>query len=203
MRNFRKRILGFRSTFATSWWRAFLLGTLPFMAMVLADRLVNGYRVSDGNAYEAGKGHRTERERTERLIRVLPSLMGSSLQKMDVLCIGPRGGAELLLLWLYGIRWRRMTALDVAPRNRKVAQGDMHRIPYAGGSFDLLYAAFVVTYGRWEEAFREFRRVVKPGGLVALAWATDRRPIMADAEAVFGPPIWREATTYSYFIASP
>lgn len=214
MRRLRKRILGFRSAFATSWWRAFLLGTLPFMALTLADRLVSGYRASGVEAYEVGKGHRTERERTERLTRILPSLMGRPLHDMDVLCVGPRGGAELLLLWLYGVRWQRLTAVDLVPRHRKVGRGDMHRMPYADGSFDLIYAAFVITYGRWAEALREIRRVLRPSGLVALAWATSpehESPTMGEALTELGT--WTSTlhfqtavigrTTYHYLIVAP
>jgi SAM-dependent methyltransferase len=43
-------------------------------------------------------------------------------------------------------------------------QGDAHRLPFADGSFDLLWGNAVLHHLRLDDAAREVRRVVRPGG---------------------------------------
>lgn len=91
-----------------------------------------------------------------------------------------------LLAELVGDRGR-LAALDLAPENIEVVQqrlaawrldrrvgacvGSLAALPYPDGSFDLLWCANVLQYFADDElpaVLAEFRRVVRPGGVVAV-----------------------------------
>jgi ubiquinone/menaquinone biosynthesis C-methylase UbiE len=74
----------------------------------------------------------------------------------------------------------RMTPLDLGREGleyarsyglERLVQGDIRALPFATASFDALVSMDVVVHlerGREGEAFSEFARVLKPGGLLAL-----------------------------------
>jgi SAM-dependent methyltransferase len=56
-------------------------------------------------------------------------------------------------------------------------------LPFADGSFDLVYANFVVEHlARPERAFSEWRRVLRPGGSLVLLTSNRASPLMAAAD---------------------
>ena len=64
-----------------------------------------------------------------------------------------------------GLEYARGYSLD------RLVQGDMTQLPFADASFDTLVSMDVVVHlprGEEHRAFREFHRVLKPGGLLAL-----------------------------------
>lgn len=62
----------------------------------------------------------------------------------------------------------RMEVCD-SPVARDFIEGDAYALPFADGSFDLVWCAeSLITLDRPMEALAEFRRVVRPGGLVAV-----------------------------------
>lgn len=104
-----------------------------------------------------------------------------------VLDAGCGGGNFLPLLAQLVGREGRLCALDLAPENvervgRRVAEGQIPRrveacvgavtrLPYQDGSFDAVWNANVSQYladDEFRAALAEFRRVVRPGGLVAV-----------------------------------
>lgn len=74
----------------------------------------------------------------------------------------------------------KLVSLDLAPEGlryaqqrglRGLTQGDIRSLPYASGSFEVLLVLDVITHLEAEEteqAFREFARVLAPGGLLLL-----------------------------------
>jgi SAM-dependent methyltransferase len=56
-------------------------------------------------------------------------------------------------------------------------------LPFADGSFDLVYANFVVEHlARPERAFSEWRRLLRPGGTLVLLTSNRASPLMAAAD---------------------
>ena len=56
-------------------------------------------------------------------------------------------------------------------------EGSIESIPYDDDTFDWAWSADCVGYGPWEpkQLLKEFKRVVKPGGLLAIiAWSSER-----------------------------
>ena len=171
LRALGKRVRGFQSSMVLPWWSIFRLRPLPFALATLRGARLGGVITSTPvEAYEEAKGHRVERERTERLLRLFASIQGFVPAAARLLDVGPRSLAEPLLLRLYG--FSHITAIDLVPKHPSIRRGDMHALPFADATFDVVYCAFTVTYGTPARALAEFRRVLRPGGLLALAWGT-------------------------------
>jgi SAM-dependent methyltransferase len=72
----------------------------------------------------------------------------------------------------------QVTGVEISPEQLRAAvqapgveyrQGDAQRLPFPDGSFDLVYARFLLEHvGDPLEALREMRRVARPGGRVAV-----------------------------------
>src|SRR5690606_33442454 len=63
----------------------------------------------------------------------------------------------------------RATAAGRGLTNVTFGEADVHQLPYAEGSFDVVHAHQVLQHvGDPVQALREMRRVVRPGGLVAV-----------------------------------
>lgn len=111
------------------------------------------------------------RVRTERLMSIV-RCVGGVPADAKLLCIGPRNEAELLLLDLYGFRLENVTGIDLFSYSPKIRCMDMHRLEFPDNSFDIVYAAWALTYSsNIAQACAEIARVVKPGGIVAVAIA--------------------------------
>jgi len=97
----------------------------------------------------------------------------------------------------------RMEGCD-SPVARESVEGDAYRLPFADASFDLVWCAeSLITLDRPMEALAEFRRVVRPGGLVAILetdemhrviinWSVElelalNRAVVASAKVQHGP----------------
>jgi hypothetical protein len=86
-----------------------------------------------------------------------------------LLCIGPRSEGEILRAWAHGFSKANITAVDLISYSPWIDVGDMHQLPYADNSFDMLMSGWVLAYSESpERAAREMVRVVRPGGLVAV-----------------------------------
>jgi arsenite methyltransferase len=100
---------------------------------------------------------------------------------------GCGGGSFLPLLAELVGPTGRITAIDIAPENiqrveQRIRQGefacpvdtrvaDVTTLPFPDAAFDGLWCAAVTSYlsdAQLMDAFREFRRVVRPGGLIAV-----------------------------------
>lgn len=112
-----------------------------------------------------------DRDRTERLMNVLRSIQGLERPLARVLSLGPRNEAEILLLSLYGFDRRRITGVDLFSYSPRIRPMDMQHLEFAPDSFDLVYAAYTITYAdKVETVCDEILRVVRDGGLVALSF---------------------------------
>ena len=88
---------------------------------------------------------------------------------MKVLCIGPRTEGEILNLYALGFLPENVFAIDLFSYSPWVDIGDMHDLPYADNSFDLVLMGWVLAYSRApEKAAAEVARVSRPGGYVAI-----------------------------------
>lgn len=109
--------------------------------------------------------------RTNALIRplsVIPKIQWR-LPEATVLSVGPRSETDLLNLVAHGFRWQSITGIDLITYSPRIKLGDMHNMPFADDSFDVVVASRVLGYSETPgRAAAEFIRVSKPGGLVAI-----------------------------------
>lgn len=152
------------------------------------------------------------RRRTERIMRLLPSVGGLDRKAAKVLCVGPRNEAEVLLLRCYGFQGKNITAIDLFTYSPLIRLMDMHSLQFPDNSFDLIYCAFTLRYSSDPaRAVREMIRCGKGEGLVVVVFIkpvnSRMRPggVSAHAKfegglddvlALFGPSVgnvlWRE-----------
>jgi len=138
------------------------------IALDAYEQIANAYEgVTRSNAYNAGY----ERPAT---LSLLPPLLG--LRVLDAGC-GPGYYAEWMLA-----RGAQVTALDVSPRMVQLARQRLgagvdvrlvdlcQPLELPDGSFSVVLAALVVHYLRdWAALFREFARVLRPGGCLVFS----------------------------------
>ncbi|WP_186002381.1 class I SAM-dependent methyltransferase [Mycobacterium sp. KBS0706] len=111
-------------------------------------------------------------ERSLRLIWPLAAQAAGDrvdLRDQQVLSIGPRTEGELFNLVAHGFRLRNITGLDLITYSPRIQLGDMHAMPYAAASFDIILAGWVISYSDHKQrAAHEILRVAKPGAIVAI-----------------------------------
>lgn len=106
--------------------------------------------------------------RMERLIRPLVSIETVDADS-DVLVVGPRTEADLLLLIGYGLKSGKVRGLDLISYSPWIDLGDMHAMPYEDDSFDVSILGWVLAYSAEpEKVADELVRVTRDGGLVAI-----------------------------------
>ena len=90
---------------------------------------------------------------------------------LKVLSVGPRSENELFLLMSIGFKPENITGLDLISYSPLVRLGDMHDMPMADDSFDVVMLGWVLTYSEdIPKAVSEVLRVAKPGAYVAIGW---------------------------------
>lgn len=135
------------------------------------------------NRVEIDSGAFASAARTLRLINPLSSIQDVFLRaaNMKVLSIGPRTEMELLHLVGVGFHPKNITAVDLISTSPWIELGDMHALPYADRSFDVVISGWVLGYSKdGQKAVDELVRVTKDGGLVAIGCTYN--PIAADIE---------------------
>lgn len=86
-----------------------------------------------------------------------------------VLIVGPRTENEILLYLSHGFAPGKVRGLDLMSYSPWVDVGDMHAMPYADNSFDVVLFSWVLGYSSNQgKAVVEAVRVVRPGGLVGI-----------------------------------
>jgi SAM-dependent methyltransferase len=104
--------------------------------------------------------------RNERLL--FGALVREDLSRTRVLVLGCRSEEELLMFQGYG--FERPRAVDLISYSPWIELGDMHALPYAGASFELVFCAYTLSYSEDpSQAAREMLRVVADGGTIAIA----------------------------------
>lgn len=114
--------------------------------------------------------------RTLRLINPLTSLepVYSAAPQLKVLSIGPRTEMELLHLIGVGFSMHNLFAIDLISSSPMIETGDMHKLPYADGAFDVVISSWVLGYSSNPKlAVDEMVRVTKHNGLVAVGMTYD------------------------------
>lgn len=109
--------------------------------------------------------------RPDKLVNVLKSLdwVVSKRDELKVLSIGPRSEIEIFSLIAGGFRAENIRGLDLISYSPFVDLGDMHSMPYAEKSFDIVILGWVLAYSKDNlRAVSEVLRVLKPGGMVAV-----------------------------------
>ena len=106
--------------------------------------------------------------RMELLIRPL-SVIESVPRDAKILVIGPRNEYDLLLLAANGFSFRNVHGLDLISYSPKIDLGDMHAMPYADGTWDVVLCGWTLSYSATpNKAAKEILRVVKDGGVVGI-----------------------------------
>lgn len=109
--------------------------------------------------------------RTQRLIGPLSALdpVYNRAPALKALIIGPRTEMEIFHLLALGFVPENVTALDLISSSPLIETGDMHALPYADASFDVVICGWVLGYSSTPmAATNEIRRVAKPGALIAV-----------------------------------
>lgn len=89
--------------------------------------------------------------------------------EVRVLIIGPRTENEILLYISHGFAPGKVRGLDLMSYSPWIDVGDMHAMPYADDSFDVVLFSWVLGYSsNQEQAVAEAVRVARPGGLVGI-----------------------------------
>lgn len=105
--------------------------------------------------------------------RVAQAGMGAPTRILDGGC-GTGYGAELLRQhWPHAM----VVGCDLAPamaaqaraRGAATVCGDLERLPFADGSFDLVWSSLALQWCQPEVVYAELQRVLAPGGLLVLA----------------------------------
>jgi SAM-dependent methyltransferase len=94
---------------------------------------------------------------------------------MKTLSIGPRSEGELLLIAAHGFPWANIRGVDLFSYSPHIDVADMHRMPYADNTFDVVFSGWVLGYSDDRaRALKEMVRVLKPGGYVAFGQGHSR-----------------------------
>lgn len=111
------------------------------------------------------------RKRTECLIHALKNIKGLNKAKQEVISVGPRNEAEIMLLLYHGFKQAR--GLDLFSYSPLIDVMDMNNVKHPDNSFDIYYSAFVLAYSPdAKRTIAEAIRVLKDGGFLAIGWST-------------------------------
>lgn len=84
----------------------------------------------------------------------------------DVLCVGARYGIEMLAMREMGFSPSKVVGIDLYPRAADVRRADMHRLPFADASFDVVYSHHTLDHSLDpKKALAEMARVSRPGAV--------------------------------------
>ena len=89
--------------------------------------------------------------RHDRILHLIWSLLAiehvaTNKQHMKTLSIGPRSEGELLLIAAHGFSWNNIRGVDLFSYSPRIDVADMHEMPYADSSFDVLVSGWTLAY---------------------------------------------------------
>ncbi|QDM17959.1 class I SAM-dependent methyltransferase [Tardiphaga sp. vice278] len=132
---------------------------------------------NDGNVLENtvkyNKGaleHFLSLDRIRMLLGVVTSIWEIARNAHDrkILLVGPRSETELYSAMAAGFQLQNVSALDLFSYSPLVTAGDMHEMPFADSSMDIVFITCVLSYSRnTSKVAAETVRVLKNGGFVA------------------------------------
>ena len=111
-------------------------------------------------------------DRPMTLVRPILSIgrVARSARNMKVLSIGPRSEIEIFALLAHGFVLANISALDLFSYSPYVEIGDMHALPYADDSFDVVLLGWVLSYSkRPAAAAGEIYRCCRDRAVVAIS----------------------------------
>lgn len=112
------------------------------------------------------KSLRSFNVRNEKLL--LTSHCIEDLCNLKTLLVGCRTEEEIFLFRGHG--FRDVTAIDLSSYSPLITLADMHSMPYPDNHFDFVFCAYTLSYSSQpRKAAREFLRVLRDGGFVAIA----------------------------------
>ena len=95
--------------------------------------------------------------------------IGSRMNGLDVLTVGPRTEAEIFALMAVGFNSAKIRGLDLISYSPFVDVGDMHDMPYTDNSYDVVILGWVLAYSTDNpKAVAEVLRVARPGAFIAV-----------------------------------
>jgi SAM-dependent methyltransferase len=101
------------------------------------------------------------------LIMPLASIPG--IEEARVLSVGSRYETELLYLLGYGFKSDHIRGLDLFSYSPWIDAGNMHQMPYADSSFNVVILGWIISYSETpKKVAEEVCRVIKNGGYVAV-----------------------------------
>jgi SAM-dependent methyltransferase len=121
--------------------------------------------------------------RTARLINPVVAVdsVFKNIPQLRVLSIGPRTEMELLHLVGVGFQPKNISAVDLISTSPWIDLGDMHALPYADRTFDIVISSWVLGYSRDpQKAVDEMVRVTSDGGIVAIGCTYNANAVNVD-----------------------
>jgi|APGre2960657505_1045072.scaffolds.fasta_scaffold50106_3 SAM-dependent methyltransferase len=84
-----------------------------------------------------------------------------------ILSIGARTENEILLL--HSLGFNSVEAVDLQSYSPLIQVGDMHKLNFPAGTFDVVFCGWTISYSRTPQiAAKEILRVTKSGGIIAI-----------------------------------
>ncbi len=118
-----------------------------------------------------------------RLILPLSSIDAIDKSSARTLSVGCRFETELLYLWAYG--YRHVRGVDMISYSPYVELGNMHALPYADNSWDVVLLGWVISYSTSPHtAANEILRVTTNGGTIAIAVAYSPNEAATGSDAI-------------------
>ncbi|MBM82375.1 MAG: hypothetical protein CMJ78_17555 [Planctomycetaceae bacterium] len=106
-------------------------------------------------------------ERTVGLVGFMQQVLPSTDQPARVLCVGCRNGAELD--YIEETCNATTQGLDLFSQDNRITVGDMHAMPFANDSFDVVYSCHSLEHAfDIKQAISEFYRLARPEGIIAI-----------------------------------
>jgi hypothetical protein len=115
-------------------------------------------------------------ERSELVFRPLMAMdrvysytRRSVFPELSALLIGSRTEYEVLLAFGYGFQPERLSAIDLISYSPWITPGDMHALPFADNSFDIIILGWVLGYSKTPRVVaNEIVRVARSGAVVSI-----------------------------------
>ena len=159
-------------TFLIEYWRRVYM-TTRFVYFARLRRRLRTFGVGEGvSEHTVSHNLKGMRDlsvvRSDALVKPL-SVLECLDPSAHVLCVGPRTEGELYNLAAHGFTLANIRGLDLISYSPMVDLGDMHAMPYADDTWDVVVCGWVLAYSNAKvQAARELVRVCKPGGVIAV-----------------------------------
>jgi len=107
--------------------------------------------------------------RIDLLVRPL-SVVETLSKNSKILIVGPRDEHDIFTLIGHGFCKQQIRGLDLISYSPLIDLGDMHRTPYADGTWDVIIVGWTLSYSSTPRKFaQEMTRIARNGGVIAIA----------------------------------